>query len=902
MPSQPPPARTSSGRDSPAPDPPAPDSPAPGPAGVGTATHARPERARSSLLAGYRPVPGVHDEMVTADGVVRTHWQDLATAVDRMGPDVLATRQHQITRALQDDGVNYHVHGDEPRSDQWGLDVLPMVVGSDEWQRLESGILQRAELLDAVLADLYGPRTLVAKGLLPPEVVFGHPGFLRPLDGVRLPGPSQLVTLAVDVARTPDGTMVVLADRAQAPSGAGYALENRQVMARVMPSLYRSMQVHRLAPFFRALRGALQAAAPDGVDEPRAVVLTPGPTNETAWEHGVLASTLGHALVEGSDLVARRGRLWLRSLDALEPVDVVLRRIDASWCDPLELRSASRLGVPGLVEVARRGNVSIVNPLGAGIIENHALHAFLPAIARDLLGQDLRLATPRTLWCGDADARREALARLDDLVCKPIARGPGMAAVDTRTLDTAGRAELVARIEAHPHRWVAQERVAVGVTPAVADGDVVARRSVLRTFCVAREGSWTMMPGGLTRVADDDGLVISNQRGAISKDTWVLTSEPESVTSYWLRSGPSSPVTPAGSMSARAAENLFWMGRYAERAEGLVRLLRVVEERRTDLSSPQGSSPAGRTTLGVLLDAVAAVTATPRPGGRGDPVHAGDDQSGFPAAALHDLVARLDRPGTLAHAIRRLVEAAQVVRDQLSGDTWMVLTGLERELAGLAATGHDDEVAGVARLGRMLTHLLALQGLGAESMVRDPGWQFMDAGRRIERALHVVALLRATVLDDHGTAADSLLYESVLTAAESIVTYRRRYRSRAQLATMLDLLVLDPDNPRAVAHQLDRLVADLAALPSHPGLGAVSEAQRPVLDAATLLRLADTDDLAAGSDGRRDDLAAMLGTLRALLRTCSDVVEGSHFRHQKPLRDIDVGIGPSSGDRDEEYG
>ncbi len=845
----------------------------------------------TSLLTGYRPRLGVHDEMVTHDGVVREHWRDVTGALELLGPRDLAQRQHEIARQLADDGVSYHVHGRPDSSTRWQLDALPLVVESEEWTRIESGVIQRSELLDLVLADLYGPRDLLQRGLLPPEVVFGHPGFLRAVDGVAVPGPATLVTLAVDLVRDADGGVVVLADRAQSPSGAGYALQNRLVLSRVFPSLYRSLQVHRLAPFFRSLRAALQAAAPAGVDEPRIVILSPGPANETAFEHALLASTLGYSLVEGGDLVAQHGRVWLRTLDQLAPVDVILRRVDAAWCDPLELRGDSQLGVPGLVEAIREGTLAVVNPLGSGVVENPALHAFLPRLATALLGQDLRLPSVRTVWCGESDGLREVTARLDDLVLKPIARGGGPASIVGGNLTAAERSALLARISAHPHRWVGQEYVEVGAVPTFVGGELVPRRSVLRTFAVAREGSFTVMPGGLTRVASDDEPLVANQAGAHSKDTWVLASEPESVAAYWLRPGRSEPVSPTGTMSARAAENLFWLGRYAERAEGLVRLLRVVEERRTDLSSAATADPAGALTLRTLLRTLGQVTGMATLGWDDQPTMLPDD-------TIRRLMADRSTPGTLAHDLHRLDEAAKVVRDQLSVDTWTVLTALERELdEAPRQRGLADDLLSRGRLGRILTSLLALQGLAAESMIRDPGWRFMDAGRRLERALHVVTLLRTVALDDHGTAADSLLYESVLTASESIVTYRRRYRSRAQLATMLDLLLLDPTNPRSVAHQLDRLTVDLQALPGHPGTGRASAAERPVLDAVTALRLADTArlaDLATPDGADRDgavpsELESLLNTLQQRLRAASDTVGAAHFHHRKPQRGVAIG-------------
>lgn len=846
----------------------------------------------TSLLAGYAPT-GRYDEMVDARGRLREPWQQVGQALDLLGLHELRRRQDEISQLLDDDGVHYHVYTDEehpprrPREGRrWRLDPVPVVVPSAEWQVLERGVVQRAELLEAVLADLHGPQDLLRHGLVPPAVVHGHPGFLRPLVGTRLPGPSQLVTLAFDIARDAGGHPMVVSDRTQAPSGAGYALTNRSVVSRVFPSLFRNAAVHRLAPYLRSLRAALQAAAPSTTSgEPRIVVLSPGPWNETAFEHAFLANELGFGLVEGADLVVRDGRVHLRSLDSLEPVDVILRRVDAEWCDPLELRPDSQLGVPGLVDVVRRGNVAVANPLGSGVLENPALLSLLPGISRAVLGEDLRLASVPSWWCGDDEGLRYVLSHLDELLVKPLGRSRRRGLVHAGRLSSADREELRHRIEAEPWAWVGQQDVELTTSPVVTPDGLEPRPSLLRTFVVAHEGSFLAMPGGLTRVAARDRWLVSNQSGAIAKDTWVVSSEPEVGGGWWLRGGPSvAAIAPRASMSARAAENLFWFGRYAERAEGCVRVLRTVARRRTELTGP--STAAQRESVDVLLEAVTQVTAT-FPGFAGE---AGAELRGTPDAELLSLATDRDRPGSLAFAIDRMADAAQVVRDQLSTDTWTALTTLEREvtLAGdqlAAPDGHGD----VAMYGRVLQSLLAIQGLAAEGMVRDPGWRFMDAGRRVERALTVVGLLRAVLVVERDVRTDSLLLESVLAAAESVVTYRRRYRSTGQLATALDLLLVDVDNPRSVASQLEQLAADLQALPTHPGRGRVSDPERPVLAATTRIRLANTSALAEVVDGRRPALDDLLVSLRRDLREAADLVDARHFTHLQAQRSVAIG-------------
>ncbi|MCB1018230.1 MAG: circularly permuted type 2 ATP-grasp protein [Acidimicrobiales bacterium] len=829
--------------------------------------------------APYEPLPGAHDDLVAPDGTLRGPWAAVAPTL--LGSGDLDRRSVEAARLLADDGVTYQgAPTGGPGHRPWAADPVPLVLAADEWATLERGVAQRAQLLDRVLDDLYGPRRLVRDGLLPPEVVYGHPGFLRPADGIRVPGAHQLFLAATDLARDDQGRHVVLSDRAQAPSGAGYALENRVVMSRVLPDLHRSAQVQRLAPFLRALRSALLSVAPDTDDVPRIVVLTPGPWSETSFEHGYLATQLGVPLVQGEDLRVRDGRVWMRSIDRLEPVHVILRRVDAQYCDPVELLPGSSLGVPGLLEACRIGNVSVVNTFGSGVLENPGLMPFLPRVAEVVLDEELLLPSAETWWCGEPAARHHVLTHLEGLVVKPIARGAGTTTQLGWALDAAGRDELRRRIESRPHEWVGQRPVAIGTAPSLVEGALAPRRTVLRTFAVTEGEGYSVMPGGLTRVATrPDQLVITNQAGAVSKDTCVLAAEPEHLTGFWLQPPPDAgALVPAGpSTSPRAGEHLFWMSRYAERAASLTRLLRVVTDRRNEFAA--GATPAGVASIQVLLRALTAVSGT-WPGFSGD---AGAGLVARPDDELRSLVVDELRPGTLAYDLRRLLDAATEVRDQVSGDTWLVMGHLDRELDDLRrrAPLTPDPIL----LGRVLQALIALAGLAAESTVRDGAWRLQEAGRRLERALQASALLRATVVDSVDTATDSLVLESALIVAESIITYRRRSRSRARVVTALDLLVVDPDNPRSLAFQTRALRAAVAGLPG-PATGA-STALRRCGDAAELVAAADTSDLGHLDDGgRRGRLAAFLDDLDDHLHRAADAIDAEHFTHQVPQRSV----------------
>ncbi len=818
------------------------------------------------MLPTYRRVTGTFDEMFSDDGVPRADWNHAAVTFDALGLEELRARSEQSARLLEDDGVTYagtdNVAAPNRGRRSWDLDPIPVFLDSSEWTRIAAGIVQRAELLNLLLTDLYGPRTLIRHGLVPPEVIFDDPSFLRECDQIRLPTTQQLFTCAIDLARDPDGDFIVLGDRTQAPSGAGYALENRSVVSRVFSNLYRESGVQRVEPYFRTLRAALQGVAQTGTDNPRIVILTPGPLSETAFEHAYLATQLGISLVEGKDLVAQDGGVWMRTLGRLERVDVILRRVDASYCDPLELRSDSRLGVAGLVETCRTGGVSVVNTLGSGVLENPALLSFLPRLAPALLGESLLLPTVPTWWCGDAIERQHVSANLDRLLVHSTNRRESDQYIRGWELSTQELDTLRRRIDSSPHQWVAQEMIEYASVPTLAADGLEGRRASLRTFLVARGDSYLPMPGGLTRAAAlMESRSVSNRSGGLSKDTWVLASEPERLGNFWLKPGPTvTAQAPEESMSTRAAENFFWLGRYAERAESVLRLLRVTQDRRNDFAT--NADRAGHACLLVLYEALRSIS---------DPS----------ATTLMQAAVDEQRPGTLAHAVRRMLDASHAVRDQLGSDTWLALGRLDRELAELAAPTTDWQTTAQQPLSSIMESLLAFGGLASETMIRDPGWLLMDVGRHLERAIQLTLLLEATVTSAASTPTDSLLMESVLTASESIITYRRRYRAQAQTETLLDLLLLDPANPRSLRFQIASITGHLAMLPPTTSPLAQDTLEELVKEASNGIDQLRTADLAStDATGRRGELVAFLTSHLDLLHRIADAVSANHFAHQ----------------------
>lgn len=793
------------------------------------------------------------------------HWQRLTQALRALGPAALTGRADEARRLLHETGVSYNVYGAADGARQpWPLDVVPLLIGSDDWAAIETGLTQRAELLNLILTDLYGPREILRRGLLPPALVFGHGGFLRACQDIRLPSAHQLPLYAADLVRDRSGQTWVLADRTQAPSGIGYAIENRRVTARVLPSLYRDAQVHRQEPFLRALRSNLVAAAPPGArSNPALALLTPGARNETYFEQALLAEKLGLQLVEGSDLVMSGGRLRLRALGGLTPIDVLWRRVDDAWCDPLELRADSYLGVPGLVEAARRRQVSVVNPLGSGVLENPALGAYLPALARHFLGEELRLPSVDSYWCGNPQHLQHVLANLETLVIKRLQRRPGERSVFGASLTAQELAVWRERLLAQPSQYAAQAAVTPVPTPSFGDKALAMRPVLLRAFLTAGSEGYRILPGGFARVAPQaDTLFISNQAGAMGKDVWVLASEPEADTPYLA---PVPVVRAAhGGLPRRAAENLFWVGRYLERTVASLRLLRLTLARLTD--SDTAREPGAGDGQRLLMHALAHLTGS-------YPDVVGQQDSGAP---LSTLLVDIRRPGSVAFDLQALAQAAETVHEYLPEDALHLLVDLSAPLDGLQAQSGEPEHLHTAAQ-HLLHRLLALCGSLAASTEQDDGWHFMELGRCIERGQNLSVVLRSLLCSPAPAATTTAMINAALGFCGSLSAFYRHSQNASPLRLALELLLLDGRQPRSLLHQLQGIERHLAAVPNpSPGVQ-LSASNRLALQAVTRLQLLDIATLDTAQALDRSALDQFLGRGEHLLRELSDAIASAHF-------------------------
>lgn len=783
--------------------------------------------APSLLLETYRPVDGVVDEMVDAAGNPRPLWKPFLASLEALGADELKKRFARADRYLRDAGVYYRVYDKAGTNErEWPLAHVPLLIDETEWETISAALIQRADLFEEIAADIYGPNTLIERGLLPPGLIASSPEYLRPFAGTKPAGGHFLHFCAFELGRGPDGGWWVLGDRTQAPSGAGFALENRVATTRALSEIYGEMDVHRLAGFFRRFRDALTSMAePSG----RVAILTPGPLNETYYEHAYIARYLGIMLLEGEDLTVTDGRLMVRTVSGLKPISVLWRRLDAAFADPLELRPDSHIGTPGLAEAIRRGSVTAVNALGSGILETRALLAFLPRIARALRQQELRLPSIATWWCGQPTERAHVLDNLDRMMIGPAlsTRLPfedGKLTVLGSELSDKDRAGLVARIEADGGAFVGQEAVTLSTTPVYVNGFLEPRPASLRVYLARTAEGWAVMPGGFARVGSSpDATAIAMQRGGQAADVWVVSPTPVRQETLLPGDRDGFKRSLPGSLPSRAAENLMWLGRYIERSEDTVRILRAYHVRLAEASDPEAP---------LLLD-----------------VRDFLEPYGIDVGAAV--------PPGLISTIDSAVYSAGQVRDRFSPDGWLALRDLSKTIHNFAqviAPGDDATRA----MTVMLRKLAGFSGLVHENMYRFTGWRFLEIGRRLERAIQIAHSLAWLARADAPDGAIDMMLE----IGDSVMTHRRQYTARSGRRSLVDLLALDPLNPRSVLFQVERLKDEINLLPGAGRDGHLSPAAKEVLKLHTRLAIEepgalDPEDL----DELANDIAGLYNSL-----------------------------------------
>lgn len=778
----------------------------------------------------------VFDEVYESDGRVRAHWQRLLHAFRQLSHNEFLRRNEQADRMLRENGVNFHAFADTADAARpWRLDLLPLVIPSSEWAQVETGLAQRARLLNAIIRDIYGPQTLVRDGLLPPELVFGNPEFIRAFWQLQPTELNPMFLYAAELARSPNGQWLVMADRSEAPAGPGFALENRIVSSRTIPSAFKQIPVERIASFFVYLQNSLRRRAPRNSENPRTVLLTHGPTHRYYFEDVYLARYLGYTLVEGADLAVRNDCVFLKTLSGLLPVDIILCRSAESGLDPLELGANAAFGVPGLLNAARTGNVAIANTPGCGIVGAPVFMAFFPQICEHLFGEPLQMPSIPTWWCGDPNSLTQVRDRFETLVIKPAFQKSGGEEIIVSDLAKADREGLLNRIQLQPWSFVAQEKIARSGVPVWHESGIRSGHVAVRAFMVEDESHFRLMPGGLIRIAPDTGpMQLSVSAGDGSKDMWVLAEgKVDKVTLLAPGDQPAELRRTSALFPSRVADNLFWLGRTIDRCDFLSRVIRSLAERLLGDSSVEPLevrflarvlSEQGQLEPGFVVDGL---------------------ESQLPALADAFPLAVFDSSevGGLANSVSELTRLSSLVRDWLSPDTWQRIHHTA-EAFQISPTHEWNDLADVVlTTNRLIGNLASVSGLISDGMNRGPSWRFLELGRSIERAGATARLLLTA--DLKGPTSSPAILKTLVEVLDVQMTYRFRYRDQLQRNAVLDLAITDETNPRSLVFQIERLVSHVDRLPGAETRPLRSEDMRLVMHCAHAVRMLTTEDLAA---------------------------------------------------------
>jgi uncharacterized circularly permuted ATP-grasp superfamily protein/uncharacterized alpha-E superfamily protein len=826
-----------------------------------------------SLAQGYLTNQSVLDECVTADDGVKEKWKRLFTNIENLGLEEFKNRQQELLKLLKENGVTYNVYGDSNGLNRpWLLDPVPLIISAAEWRGVERGMQQRAFVLNKILEDLYGNRVLLKKGIIPPELIYSHPGFLRACDKIKLPGNYQLPLYSADISRGPDNKVWVVKDRAQAPSGMGYALENRSALSRVIPELFKQHQVARLGGFFNSLMQSFIQIAPQGKENPRIILLTPGPSNETYFEHAFLASYLGITLVQGEDLIMRDSFVWIKTVEGLEKVDVILRRVDDTFCDPLELREDSQLGIPGLLQAIRKGNVTVVNPLGSSILENIGLMAFLHGAFKYFLNEEPIIPMIATWWCGQKKEMDHVIDNIDKLVIKTTERLSGFKTVMGSQLSKQEKDELIKKIKFEPFRYVGQEEVHFSTSPVFTKEKLEPRYTVLRTYLVGGKNGYEMMRGGLTRCSPEKGsFLVSNQDGGISKDTWVESIEKNSASGI-IHQAPD--MKRKAVLPSRSAENLFWVGRYTQRVIRTSRFIRIVLRHLTQKGYTNNGNDSE--ALLVLLQTTTHLTNT-YPGF----VEDAEDELKNPLFEIHQLVCNIDRPGSILFTLNNLLKSMYAARDRWTIDSWRIIDEIENVKRRIASV-EPDNIRHVLTLLDLLTGgLLSFSEMTRQSMYRSDGRIMYRMGQLIEEIQMELAQYRSILSFQYDESTEFQLLESLLLSNQNLITYRSVYRTYLDVSPTIDLLFLNSQNPTSVLSQLEGLLKYSRSLAQKDGGANDNEISRLVFECYSSVRLMNIAALIKtdGDTNYRKALDEFCGTLQEQMAQVYTKLSATYFSH-----------------------
>lgn len=820
-----------------------------------------------------------YDEVLKSNMTINPNWEKVLSNLTKMGTDALISKQNEMDWLMDENGVTYNVYNDPKGMHRaWELNIVPFLIHQKEWETVEKGIKQRSELLNLILIDIYGKRELIKNGIIPAEVIYAHRGFLRQCDQIQYKTAKNLLIHSADLARGPDGRMWVVNDRTQAPSGMGYALENRYSTSRILPDIFKDINVKPPSHFFFDFNQMLIDAAPQNKENPSIVILTPGPLNETYFEHAYMSSFLGHPLVTGNDLVVRSGKVWMKSLKELKQVDVILRRVDDVFMDPLELREDSYLGVAGLLDVVRQQNVTIVNPIGSGVLENSGLIPFMNAICKYFFKEDLILPQIASWWCGQEKERNYALDNLTNLVVKRIDRSNRENIFFCEFLKPKQLDNLKKEILSNPYSFVAQEKISFSTAPDFVKGKLEPRKVMCRTFSIAHKDGYSIMPGGLVRVAAErENLFVSNQRGGVSKDFWIVTDEHQTNTqNYSWDNSYKNSISGINDLPSNTAENLYWSGRYLGRALLTARFLRTVLNKMSNEQYNKNKTQSE--SLLCLFQSVTNITST-FPGFIGEE---GEEALEDPLKEILSLMMDKDRMGSFAQTLSSFNHSYYSLRNLWSKDMWRVFDGIQKIWSRFEEEDNKTSTPVLIKvLDRIITRLIAFMGLIEESILVDQGLLLYFIGLQTEQAMMNIEKCRSLLVVNYKEQPQYEILESLLNSHESLNIYRYSYRSYLTVENVINLVLLDKEYPKSLTYQLRRIQKDIDRLPHSEITGKATDCQIYIGEANFKIQSLNVESLLElTSDGvLRQNLDDSLAKLSDLLHETSLAVSDTYFNH-----------------------
>ena len=818
-----------------------------------------------------------YDEVFATDLEIDKDWDKLLDNLSKIGSKELTHKQGEIDWLLSENGVTYNVYNDPKGLNRpWKLNVVPFIIQKKEWNTIEKGLQQRSEVLNLLLKDIYGKRELIKKGIIPYEVIFAHKGFLRACDQIQYKTAKQLLLHSVDLARGPDGRMWVVNDRAQAPSGMGYALENRFSTSKVLPEMFQDINVEQPSEFFKDFNQLLLTSAPSNKENPTIVILTPGPHNETYFEHSYLSSFLGYPLVKGSDLVVRGGKLWMKSLKGLKQVDVIYRRVDDVFIDPLELREDSYLGVAGLLEVVRLQNVAIVNPIGSGILENPGLIPFLNNVCKYFLNEDLILPQIASWWCGQEKERHFVLKHLSSFVVKRIDKTHREHIYFCEYLTKSELKQLKLEILKAPYQFVAQEKINFSTAPNFVEGKLEPRKIVSRAFSIAKKDGYSVMPGGLVRVAAEQSeLVVSNQKGGTSKDFWVVNDKIQNnIQHYTWINTTSNKFTGINDVQSDTAENLFWSGRYVGRTLVTARYLRMVLSQMANVQFNNRKTDSE--SLTILFQSITNITST-------FPGFTGENELKAMKNPLKEIVSVIldeKRIGSFAQTISSFNFAYYSRRNLWSRDMWRVFDGIQKLWQNFKNEENYSIQILIKFFDRIISRLIAFRALSEESILVKQGLLLYFIGLQMEEATMTIAKFRSLTIVNHPQELEYEILESLLISHESLNIYRYSYKSYLSLDNVINLVLLDTDYAKSLSYQIKRLKKDIDQLPNNTS-NEFTECQENILKAFNIIQSFTITELTQVdlNSNMRLKLDASLEGLSDLLHETFLSISNTYFNH-----------------------